>query len=283
MNHYIIHLCVLLACLSNAQVLAINAQDVPKEVANVKRISSSLESSDPKIRREAVRQLALDHPEKKTANEIIPILVKGLGDDDDQVRTLMSAVAYRVAYAQRLRAMRPDEISNVDLSKSAEIARLLLKLIDDKEADTRNHAISTLGIAFAPQADIERHLVDRYKRESSVRVRETIVGVIGLSKYSSKDAIETLIARLADEHPSVQARAAQAIGETKPELALPRLIDAFPARLPSVNQNILRAISKYGSSAKPFLPRLTEKLTQLRQGEEELQKTIELIRSTPEK
>jgi HEAT repeat protein len=237
-----------------ASVVLVNCTTSNEHLALMNR---NLVNPNPSVRREAMKHIAIDQPER-AGNDILPVLQRALSDEDADVRRYAAAAIARVSYES---AANPDYKAKHGVKTEPraypKLAESLLNAITNEDAQVRENVVKALWFGFPPDAKTGSALARQYDVEKSPQVRIAIIGALARGQYSSADGL--VIRGLDDPDSEVRGWAAHALSEMKqpPAAALEKVVLGLKTEQePFTRQKFISAIGAYGKKASPHLPAL---------------------------
>ena len=223
-------------------------------------LKRDLASSDPAVRREALEQLEKKHP-ATAGNDILPLLCSALSDQDEQVRHGAAAVLAMISFSNSPKFQRWKE-EMTDLRSYAPLKAALARAFDDPSEETRKNALAAYVLTFDVAPAMQDQLVSRYDSEREFSLFRTAILEALTIDGTPTPAAKALLIRVAGDGSSASVVLAQIVttdAKAPPADLLPIFVNQFgTAREAPQRQMFARAIGKFGTLAKPYLPSLEQ-------------------------
>ena len=138
------------------------------------------------------------------------------------------------------------------------LARILL---EDSEAMARIRAAFALHEAGLPPQEVVPHLIRALRTDTSAEVRAAVARTLGRIGHADPEAVEVLVAAMADANAAVRKDAAASLGQLAPRIAQPEkavqgLVAALSDPDPSVRAASAHALARFREKAASALPAL---------------------------
>ena len=242
-----------IACLA---VLAVGSARAEDDVASQLQ---QLNNAAPNLRIAAMQQLAanpggvLQYLSKDKGDATIAAIEQAMADPEKDVRANAAGLLFQIQLQAGLLAQQ-GQAPPVNLSQRPSLASRVRTAISDPSADVRESATLLATGAVAPSPQFEAALLAQWQRETSPKVRLTLVQVMAVHRYTSEPTRLALRDALKDKDFQVREQAASTLATPEDTGDLRRLVDAMTAEeVAFVRKNMLVTILRYGPAAKPYL------------------------------
>lgn len=222
---------------------------------------AKIQSTKVEERRQAMQEFASSLGTTKVkdyGNEVLPVIVKGTSDPDEEVRRWAFGALNLLGHVKIWAKLSKDgrvygKTVSIDLETEPKLKENILAAVNDPSPEIREYAIAAISLGYPPSKDTEKLLLRKLQVEKEKRIRRAVVAGLGAGKYTSKEAVGALLGVLDDSSAELRGGAAEFLAEMNVQEALPKLAQGLQSDDAYIRQEYARAFAKYGPSAAKYL------------------------------
>lgn len=215
-----------------------------------------LGSANTQSRRDAVRSFtnAMRLRGAVITNDMIPPLVRAAQDDDDQVRLYALSGLEILSEAEDTRIQHKK--FTAILNNDERMYRVVLRAVEDENAQTRLRAVSVMSRAFHERLATEDILNRRIPFERDPRVRTAIIAGLARAPYHHKQTLLHLRNALQGPDTTMRDRVGRRLAQLRDLQSLKIIVAFLRAPNTRLRTDLWNVVGQFKSAATPYLAEL---------------------------
>lgn len=226
-------------------------------------LEATLASANRQSRRDAARAYtnALAAPGVALKNEMLPPLVKGIEDDDGDVRLYSLAGLEILAEAANLKQQRGvsrpyNKHLTVVLNDNNRLYFALLRTVEDPRAEIRLRSVSILIYGFRERSTTEEVFNKQLAFERDGRIREKFLAGLALAPFKSAQTLMNLRAALQAPDTTMRDRVGRRLAQLGDKQALRIIVELLGVNPTKLRPDLWNVVGQYRGAARDYLGQL---------------------------